>query len=99
MKKYDSYLNDANELLKEHLAELLAAEIHLYYTYYENKKFESFEQYCNSYNSFFILNKKEKLELYHKVDSIMEEKYDLFFAHYELEKPIYLVDVSGKDES
>ena len=99
MRKYKRYLEDSTELLKEQLAELLAAQIYLYYTYYKNKKFESFEQYCNSYNAFFLFNKKETLELYHKVDSIIEEKYNLFFAHYELDEPIYLVDISGKEES
>ncbi len=27
------------------------------------------------------------------------KKYELFFVHYELEKPIYLVDIFGKEES
>ena len=75
MRKYKRYLEDSTELLKEQLAELLAEQIHLYYTYYENKKFDTFEQYCNSYNAFFLFDKKEILELYHKVDTIMEAKY------------------------
>ena len=37
-------------------------------------------------------------EIYKNVDSILEEKYDLFFAHNEKDQPIYLVDISGREE-
>lgn len=99
MRKYEKYMLESSELMKKYLIELLAAEINLYYKYYKNKNFESFEQYCNSFNSSFEFTENEMLDIYHKVDTIMQEKYELFFAHYELENPIYLVDISGKEES
>ena len=99
MKKKENFmLKEEEQILKDTLAICLARLIRLHYTYYKNKKFDTFDQYCNGYTSFTILSEKEKLELYHTVDKIIEQEYNLFFAHYELDKPIYLVDISGKDD-
>ena len=99
MKKIEKLmLKEEDQILKETLAICLAKLIGLHYKYYKNKKFDTFDQYCDSYTCFTILSEKEKVELYHTVDKIMEQEYNLFFAHYELGKPIYLVDVSGKDD-
>ena len=47
---------------------------------------------------FINYSEKEQEEIYKNVDSILEEKYDLFFAHNEKDEPIYLVDISGREE-
>lgn len=85
-------------MLKVELAHMFTRLIVLHYKYYKNNEADTFEQYCNSFNSVIILTDEEQIEIYHKVDSIIEKENNLFFAHYELNKSIYLVDVSENDE-
>lgn len=98
MRKREQFILEENQVLKEELTRTLARLIVLHYKYYKNNEADTFEQYCNSFNSIIILTDEEQVELYHNVDSIIERENNLFFAHYELDKPIHLVDVSGKDE-
>lgn len=98
MRKRERFIQEENRVLKEELAHMFARLIVLHYKYYKNNEADTFEQYCNSFNSVIILTDQEQIEIYHKVDSIIEKENNLFFAHYELNKTIYLVDVSGKDE-
>ena len=63
MKRKENFmLKEEEQILKDTLAICLARLIRLHYKYYKNKKFDTFEQYCNGYTSFTILSEKEKLE-------------------------------------
>ena len=83
---------------KKFLAYLIADMIYIHYKHYKNSNFESYNQFYHSSMQFINYNKKEQEEIYQNVDSILEEKYDLFFANNEKDEPIYLVDISGKED-
>lgn len=98
MKKREKFILEEEQVLKDTLALCLAKLIRLHYKYYKNKEFNTFKQYCNSYTYFDILSEDEILKLYHVVNGIMEQEYNLFFAHYELDKPIYLMKNSERND-
>ena len=82
MKKKENFmLKEEEQILKDTLAIYLARLIRLHYKYYKNKKFDTFDQYCNSYTSFIILSEKEKLELYRIVDKIDRKSTRLNSSH------------------
>lgn len=83
---------------KKFLAYIIADMIYIHYKHYKNEKFESYDQVYHSSMQFIHYSEKEQEEIYKNVDSILEEKYDLFFAHNEKDEPIYLVDISGKED-
>lgn len=58
-KKEKLMLKEEDQILKDTLAICLAKLIGLHYKYYKNKKFDTFDQYCDSYTCFTILSEKE----------------------------------------
>lgn len=60
----------------------------LHYKYYKNNEADISEQYCNIFNSVIILTDEEQIEIYHKLDSIIEKKQSI--VHYELDKITFL---------
>lgn len=83
---------------KQLVTRFIAEMIYIHYKHYKNEKFESYNQVYHSSMQFIHYSEKEQEEIYKNVDSILEEKYDLFFAHNEKDEPIYLVDISGKED-
>lgn len=79
------------------IANFIADMIYIHYKYLKNEKFENYLQMYNSSMQFIQYDDEVQDEIYKHVDSILEEKYDLFFAHNDKLAPIYLVDISGKE--
>lgn len=95
MSKREKLLYEEEQLQKSYLISFLADAIKLHYKYFNNNKFDTFEQYLNGYKSFYLAeSKEEQIEIYKEVDNVMMSRYELFFAHYELTEPIHCVDVS-----
>ena len=96
---------DVNEIMKKEeelshrmfLANFIADMIYIHFKHFKNEKFETYEQMYNSSMQFIQYDDEVQDEIYKHVDSILEEKYDLFFAHDDRSAPIYLVDISGKE--
>lgn len=96
---------DVKELVKNEeeqshrifLANFIADMIYIHFKHFKNEKFETYEQMYNSSMQVIHYDNEVQDEIYKHVDSILEEKYDLFFAHNDKYAPIYLVDISGKE--
>lgn len=98
MDKREELLLEEDKLHRSYLIQLLTDLIKLHYKYYKNEEFDTFEQYLNGYKTLFLVNsEEEKLKLYREIDDVLLNKYELFFAHYELEEPIYLISVEQKE--
>lgn len=89
--------NEEEQSHRIFIANFIADMIYTHYKYLKNKDFETYEQMYNSSMQVINYDKDIQNEIYKKVDSILEEKYDLFFAHNDKSSPIYLVDISGKE--
>ena len=63
-----------------------------------NENASSYNAVYNSCQDVINYTNEEKEEIYELVDNILEEKYMLLFAHKELDKPIYLVDLNEEVE-
>lgn len=83
---------------KQLVTRFIAEMIYIHYKYFKNENFETYEQMYNSSMQVINYDNESQDEIYKNVDSILEEKYDLFFAHNEKDEPIYLVDISGKED-
>ena len=83
---------------RKYLVKYLSIIIDLHYKYFKNEKFDTFQQYINSGFGNIKYSREEVKAIFREVDSLLERKHGLFFAHYDLEKPIYLVDVLKKEE-
>ena len=85
-------MKEEERVQKKYLIIYLSIVIDLHYKYFKNEEFDTFQQYFNSI-SVIKYSKKEKEEIFRKVDSLLEKRYGLFFAHYDWNKLIYLVDI------
>lgn len=95
MSKRKKLLQEESKLLRSYFINLLADLIKLHYKYYKNEEFDTFEQYLNGYKTLFLVNsEEEKLKLYREIDDVLLNKYELFFAHYELTEPIHCISVA-----
>ncbi len=95
MSKRKKLLQEESKLLRSYFINLLADLIRLHYKYYKNEKFDTFEQYLNGYKTLYLVeSKEEKLKLYREIDDVLLNKYELFFAHYELTEPIHCISVA-----
>ena len=93
--KREELLLEEDKLQRTYLIRLLADLIRLHYKYYKNEEFDTFEQYLNGYNTLYLTeSKEEKVKLYREIDDVLLNKYELFFAHYILDKPIHLISVA-----
>ena len=94
MNKREELLREEDKLQRSYLISLLANLIRLHYKYYKNEEFDTFEQYLNGYKTLYLVeSKEEKLKLYREIDDVLLNKYELFFAHYELNEPIHCISV------
>jgi len=89
--------NEEEQSHRLFIANFIADMIYIHYKYLKNENFETYEQMYNSSMQVINYDKEIQNEIYKHVDSILEEKYDLFFAHFDKSAPIYLVDISGKE--
>lgn len=98
MNKRKILMKKEQECQRKCLIIYLSKIIKLHFKYFENEEFETFQQYINS----GICNKKYSKEgkeaIFREVDNILEKKYGLFFAHYDLDKPVYIIDVTNNEE-
>lgn len=95
MNKREELLREEDKLQRSYLISLLANLIRLHYKYYKNEEFDTFEQYLNGYKALYLVeSKEEKLKLYREIDDVLLNKYELFFAHYELTEPIHCISVA-----
>lgn len=95
MSKRKKLLQEESKLLRSYFINLLADLIRLHYKYYKNEEFDTFEQYLNGYKTLYLVeSKEEKLKLYREIDDVLLNKYELFFAHYELTEPIHCISVA-----
>lgn len=95
MNKREELLREEDKLQRSYLISLLANLIRLHYKYYKNEEFDTFEQYLNGYKTLYLVeSKEEKLKLYREIDDVLLNKYELFFAHYELTEPIHCISVA-----
>ncbi len=98
MNKRKKILKEEERVQKSYLISYLADMIRIHYKYLKNKDFDTFNQYLNSCNGIISIKSiEERIMIYREVDDVIMRKYKLFFAHYELEEPIYLVSVVGKE--
>ena len=98
MSKRKKLLQEESKLLRSYFINLLADLIKLHYKFYKNEKFDTFEQYLNGYKSLYLVeSKEEKVKLYREIDDVLLNKYELFFAHYILDKAIYLISVEKEE--
>lgn len=88
-------MQEEERIQKRYIVMYLSIVIDLHYKYYKNEKFETIQQYFNSVST-IKYSDKEKQEIFREVDSLLEKRYDLFFAHHDWDKPIYLVDMSNR---
>ena len=98
MKKINLIKKEEEQSHNQFLAYIIADMIYIHYKHYKNEKFESYNQVYHSSMQFINYSEKEQEEIYKNVDSILEAKYDLFFAHNEKDESIYLVDISGREK-
>lgn len=94
-------MNKAQEVEKEirlfhkkWIAEYLAKVIEIEHRIYGNENTNSYNAVYNGCTDVINYGNEEMEEIYDMVDKILEEKYQLIFAHKELDKPVYLVDLS-----
>lgn len=76
------------------LAVYISRVIETEHRIYGNEKASSYNAVYNSCLDVINYNYEEKKEIYDLVDDILEEKYRLLFAHNNLDKPVYLVDLN-----
>ena len=88
-------MKEEERVQKKYLIMYLSIVIDLHYKYFKNEEFDTFQQYFNSIST-IKYSKKEKEKIFRKVDSMLEKRYGLFFAHYDWNKPIYLVDIANE---
>ena len=88
-------MKEEERVQKKYIIMYLSIVIDLHYKHFKNEEFDTFEQYFNSISTIKYC-KKEKKEIFRKVDSMLEKRYGLFFAHYDWNKPIYLVDIANE---
>lgn len=95
MDKREELLLEEYKLHRSYLIQLLTDLIKIHYKYYKNEEFDTFEQYLNGYKTLYLVeSKEEKLKLYREIDDVLLNKYELFFAHYELTEPIHCISVA-----
>lgn len=88
-------MKEEERVQKKYLIMYLSIVIDLHYKYYKNEEFETMQQYFNSVST-IKYSDKEKEKIFREVDSLLEKRYGLFFAHYDWNKPIYLVDIANE---
>lgn len=86
------------EYQRKYLVMYLSEIIKLHYKYFKNEKSKTIQQYINSGFCNKKYSKEEIEDIFREVDNMLEKKYGLFFAHYDLDKPIYIIDVINKEE-
>lgn len=84
------FANRIYALNKELVALYLAKVISAHYKHCGNANFLTFNHYCN----LLLVNASKRQELYEDVDRVMLKKYQLFFAHLQLDTPIFIVDLT-----
>lgn len=91
-------MKEEERIQRKYLVMYLSIIIDLHYKHYKNEEFDTFKQYMNGGLGNIKYSKEETEAIFREVDKLLERRYGLFFAHYDLNKPIYLVDVSNKEK-
>lgn len=98
MKRQDRIEMLTRNYYKRLLADYIAYQIMLDHIYYGNDKADSYSACYNSSWDQINYNNEEQEEIFRMVDDILEQQYGYIQAHYDKNLPIYLVDISGKEE-
>ena len=88
MKKIEKINAREKEVYKLLIATFIAK---INYKYYKNKGIKTYNSiYISSFDTFNI-NDKDKQDIFNEAEVILEQQEKLIFAHYDADKPLYMV--------
>jgi hypothetical protein len=91
MKKIEKINAREKEVYKLLIATFIAKRISINYKYYKNKGIKTYNSiYISSFDTFNI-NDKDKQDIFNEAEVILEQQEKLIFAHYDADKPLYMV--------
>lgn len=97
MNKIEQIESEIRKFHKDWLAQYIAKVIEITYRVDGNPKVDSYQQFYNSCLDTIIYSKKEKKQIFNKVDDILTNKYRLLIVNKAFnDKHIYLVEI-GKE--
>ncbi len=93
MNRIELINSEEKEVYKKLVSAFIAKRIAINYKYYKNQGIETYNTIYNSSFDTFPLDEKDKQEIFNEAEKILEQDELLIFAHYDNDKPLYVISI------